>query len=504
MPQYDIRDLIYTDTPSNLEKITILQEPFTRWFKPVDNKPCFFNGDTTEELVRMKELNELISFEDRPTFDNVLQTATDEDGNVFNGIGYMKYGMWEVDGKTLTPTNWLGCTGYIPCRAGQVIRVKGIKFINADDYSRIIMLDANHNKLLHVNHSIFKTATNFLDYVDTEDGFEMTVKPAGVCVDTAYIKLNFTLAGLTKNPVIAIDQEIGFEYSGHLAEGIKVSANQIEGTIPGGGGGSGGGSGGGGGGADLLDENGIIKQEYLPEGFPYKSGDDNAVILPTVTLEPIPDMDGQMVIADVLEVIVGEEYTVNWNGTEYKTKCVSMPDAAGEEAAFYAGALGNVGALGGDITDEPFLIIAVAKEAVAEAEVGAVVFPIDGSTSATISITGFKGKFRPIDNMYLRTGPETVIVDLRQTDRFESSYTPEEILDALLSGKDVKIYYEESFGAGIYTIFSAETFTKTMATFSRIETGYTDTLYIEYFNIRPKDPVPIKFYRATVAIRTLS
>ena len=229
LPQYDIRDLIYTDTPSNLEKITILQEPFTRWFKPIDNKPYFFNGDMMEELVRMKELNSLIKFENHPTFSDVLPTATDENGNVFNGTGYMKYGMWEIDGKTLTPTNWLGCTGYIPCKAGQVIRVKGIKFINANDYSRIIMLDANHIKLHHVNHSIFTTATYYLDYVETEEGFEMTVKPAGACVDTAYIKLNFPMAGLTKNPVIAIDQEIGFEYSGYLAEGIKVRADQIVG-----------------------------------------------------------------------------------------------------------------------------------------------------------------------------------------------------------------------------------------------------------------------------------
>jgi len=259
---------------------------------------------------------------------------------------------------------------------------------------------------------------------------------------------------------------------------------------------------GSGSGPDILDENGVIKQRYLPKGFPYRSGVDDAVILPEVTLEPNPDMDGQMVIADALEIVIGEEYTVNWNGIEYKTKCVSMPDAVGEEAEFYAGALGNVSALGGDITEEPFLIIAVEKEAVEDVGVGAIVFPIDGSTSVTISITGFKGKFQPIDNMYLRTGPETVIVDLRQTNNFEGSHTPEEILYALLSGKDVKIYYEESFGTGIYTVFSAETFTKTMAIFSRIVTGYTDTLYIEYFNICPTDPVPIKFNRAEVTLIT--
>ena len=261
---------------------------------------------------------------------------------------------------------------------------------------------------------------------------------------------------------------------------------------------------GSGGGPNILDKNGIIKQEYLPEGFPYKSGVDDAVILPTVTLEPIPDMDGQMAIADVLEILVGEEYTVNWNGTEYKTKCV-MPNVSGEEAEFYAGALGNVGLLGGEMTEEPFLIVAIVKEAVADVGIGALVFPIDGSASATVSITGFKGKFQKIDNGYIDLDSDVVVVDLYLTGHatsggYESNYTPDEILEAIHSGKDVKIYFADNSEVDVRTVFTVESFSGNSASFISFETGSTEKLYIRYIRMKPNDQVPFTLYRAEVAL----
>ena len=49
--QADVRLRIYTNLASNLEKITILQEPFTRWFKPVDGEPYFFDGRVNKKLM---------------------------------------------------------------------------------------------------------------------------------------------------------------------------------------------------------------------------------------------------------------------------------------------------------------------------------------------------------------------------------------------------------------------------------------------------------------------
>jgi len=51
----DIRSLIYTDTQSNFDSITILQEPTNKWFKSVDNKPYFYDGASNKQLRLMSD-----------------------------------------------------------------------------------------------------------------------------------------------------------------------------------------------------------------------------------------------------------------------------------------------------------------------------------------------------------------------------------------------------------------------------------------------------------------
>lgn len=229
MPGYDIRSLIYTDTPSNLEKITILQEPFTRWFKPIDHKPHFFDGDADRLLALQSELDELIHYGMTPTFTDQLAIAGDGAGGVYNDVGYTRSGLWAVDGKTFAASAYTGCTGYIACKAGQVIHVKGMSFDGADDNSRIIVFDSSYNKLLHVNAGVIQSGSYFLSYAATEDGFDITVLARGDCVNTAYVKFNVPSASIATFPVIAVGETIGYEYKGTLAEGIKVTTDQVEG-----------------------------------------------------------------------------------------------------------------------------------------------------------------------------------------------------------------------------------------------------------------------------------
>jgi hypothetical protein len=47
----DPRDVIYSDSKENLDTMTILQEPITRWFKPKDGDPYFYNGNANYKLV---------------------------------------------------------------------------------------------------------------------------------------------------------------------------------------------------------------------------------------------------------------------------------------------------------------------------------------------------------------------------------------------------------------------------------------------------------------------
>lgn len=173
---------------------------------------------------------------------------------------------------------------------------------------------------------------------------------------------------------------------------------------------SGGGSGGGG--ADLLNENGIIKKEYLPEGFPYKSGED-VVIMPSTTLVRDPD--------SYFFVIPN---TINTSELSEGAKCVVRFEVAGEAFEYEVTAkevpendeglkwlLGNMILLDDEAEDtgEPFLIAILTPEAAAETGTGGMMaygFPAE---SLTVSISGFKGTFATIDPGYLPT-VETVIV----------------------------------------------------------------------------------------------
>lgn len=77
------------------------------------------------------------------------------------------------------------------------------------------------------------------------------------------------------------------------------------------------GGGSGGGSADLLNADGVIKQEHLPEGYPYETR-QSAVIVPS-GLEYIFDeeMGAFVSTGEIVQPTIGEEYTVMWNGTSY-------------------------------------------------------------------------------------------------------------------------------------------------------------------------------------------
>ena len=225
---YDIRDLIYTDTPSNLERMTILQEPFTRWFKPIDHKPYFFDGDFNKRLFLDDDMGEFFESERIATFVNRLTTAIDKDGSVFNDIGYMQSGgRWTTSGD-FEETPYKGCTGLIPITQGSTIYTSALSFANGDDDCNVILFDSAFNKLTHgVRKNIISNAQAwFFDYEETDIGFNLTVKqPENV----AYAAFSLERTDIGENPIVTVDQEIGYYRSGYLADTLKVTTDQVEG-----------------------------------------------------------------------------------------------------------------------------------------------------------------------------------------------------------------------------------------------------------------------------------
>ena len=123
--------------------------------------------------------------------------------------------------------------------------------------------------------------------------------------------------------------------------------------------------------------NGIkkIDGKYLPDGVPYVETVATD-ILPEAVYEINPDSGSAEFMAD-LSLVDGQTYTVKYNGVEYSCVCsyVVMNIAA------YV--LGNLGALMGEEgTGEPFVFIYIPDAGFAGG------FPLDGSASFTLSISG--------------------------------------------------------------------------------------------------------------------
>lgn len=230
MPGYDVRSLIHTDNPSNLERLTILQEPFTRWFKPIDNKPFFNDGDDAKRLVLDEEFKECIDAERIANFTNALPAAINKNGTIFNGIGYAKHGFrWILSsGELSTDAVYTGCTGLIPVKQGDVIYVKGISFSGDNTEHGIVTFDSSFIRIMHADSSMLKnnSASYFFYYEELEDGFALTIKERST---TAYVAINFGRDMIGVNPIVSVNNPVTYRHSGYLQDGIKVRPENVEG-----------------------------------------------------------------------------------------------------------------------------------------------------------------------------------------------------------------------------------------------------------------------------------
>lgn len=411
-PGYDIRELIYTDTPSNLDTLVIVQEPITRWFKPVDGVPVFDNGETEQQLVVQEQLDEIIVGGRVPNFTDVLPTAIDTDGSVFNGIGYIKAGYRLQSDGSITADSGKGCTGFIPVKQNDVVHVKGMKIpdvLEADGgdygYPVVVLYDSSFGYMMHKTGKNVATSDYFTTYEAEEDGFKITVKQRST---VAYIRFSYPQYDIGDNPAVAINQEISYSVEGFLADGIKVKAENV--------------IGGTGGEADILNADGVIKQEHLPEGYPYKTVEEG-YILPAV--QPIfnEEMGGYVLANDLSAIVAGETYTVNWNGTDYTSKAILFET---EEVSQLI--LGDVGALsGGESTGEPFLIAVSSEELIENAGISAIIVPLDGASDISISIKGLITVYKKMENEYinLQWMPEIVCADNENSSTDVYSYSGE-------------------------------------------------------------------------------
>ena len=113
--------------------------------------------------------------------------------------------------------------------------------------------------------------------------------------------------------------------------------------------------------------------DYMPEGYPTKSVETTTLMEEQQVAFTAADYFYMAQITNAFEVVVGQTYTVNWDGTEYE--CVG---AAFGEGGHVFGNLSIMGA--GDDTGEPFIYVYNTKQAVG------MFSTLDTAASHTISV----------------------------------------------------------------------------------------------------------------------
>lgn len=179
-----------------------------------------------------------------------------------------------------------------------------------------------------------------------------------------------------------------------------------------------------------------LTYDYMPEGYPTKS-------VQTTTLmeeqEVAFTLSGGLYTAQLtsaFEIVEGQTYTVNWDGTEYECVCVAIDSNP---------CIGNLSNMGmGDDTGEPFIYGYNIKEAVG------MFGTLDTSASHTISVKTTGEIATPIAEEFLPAGVGTAAIIYNSNgNRYSSKLTYDELYKRLLDGKQV-VLHRASYNEYLY------------------------------------------------------
>lgn len=232
----DTRDAIYTDTPSNLETLTILQEPITRWFKPKEGKPYFRYGDTEYQLALMSDMDYVDQYFNTA---GMVAAYTDVKSPYQKDVAAN-----DSSGAIISRTGNL----YIEPKAfsvGDVVRIRGLDFTsNYPGLARAYLFykDSGAYKSL-VNFASLIAASPTGSFYNNEATYEwdaetktLTVTFVGSYAATMTSTYKYAFgagfaSGYTVSDVImTVNEEIKYTQVGLLADSIKVKSENIIGN----------------------------------------------------------------------------------------------------------------------------------------------------------------------------------------------------------------------------------------------------------------------------------
>ena len=203
---------------------------------------------------------------------------------------------------------------------------------------------------------------------------------------------------------------------------------------------------------DWVNENTVKSWNQL-EDKPFYSEEGSATyLLQDIFLVPDEGDGGTMFLLPeyLISLEEGQTYTVVWNGVDYETACTKIV-----EDGMTGYCLGDLGMAenGTPTTGEPFIIVFMPPELVAEAGYAGMVVPFDGSTSVVMSVlTTASEQVYKLDNKYLGLDWLPVIINekellaKRTIDSAKSSnlnYIPEVTQDMIADGQTVIVDYDD-------------------------------------------------------------
>ena len=173
-----------------------------------------------------------------------------------------------------------------------------------------------------------------------------------------------------------------------------------------------------------------LTYDYMPEGYPTKSVQTTTLMEEQEVAFILNNNLYAAQITNPSEIVEGQTYTVNWDGTEYECVCVAIESMSSL-------ALGNLSIVGaGDDTGEPFIYGYFGKQG------GGEFITPDTSASHTISVERIEKTVTPMAEEFLPSGIGTtaLITYAASTNTYSSDLTYDELHERLLGGKQVVLH----------------------------------------------------------------
>ena len=220
---------IYTDTPSNLENTTLINEPNTKWFFNNNDIPYFRKESGTERLATFADLEANFGTSIVPNFEDWLSTAIDRDGTVYNGTGYKKQCRVDMTSGNVVDQSddTYTATGFIHVKNNDVIRFANFS-VPVDGYCGYVVYDSEFTRLSHITSQALTNESNtaYFEVVKNENGDVVQFKLRSVTA-AAYIRLTTKTRWMFANPMVSVNEEITYSTYGSLSPDIAVDYNSL-------------------------------------------------------------------------------------------------------------------------------------------------------------------------------------------------------------------------------------------------------------------------------------